>query len=230
MSLFLDLIFPKFCLGCKKPGNYLCLNCLQKIPLVKLTLCPLCEKPSPYGLTHPACKTSLGLDGMVVLSDYRGITRTLIQKVKYKSVFDLSKTLADIFIQQYPSFFFTPDMVTFIPLYPSREKARGFNQSLLLAKLLAKNYGWAFVQILKRVKNNKPQMSINNYQLRRKNIKGAFAVQQAGLIKGKDVVIVDDVTTTGATILEATKVLKRNGVRTVWGMVLARKQPNSIVS
>lgn len=162
---------------------------------------------------------------MIVLSNYQGITKTLILKVKYKSVFDVSKTLIDIFIQQHPSFPFLPDLVTYIPLYPSREKERGFNQSLLLAKLLAENYGWAFARILTRIKNNKPQMSINNFQLRKRNIKGVFSIKPTALIKGKNVVIIDDVATTGATIFEATKVLKRNGAKTVWGMVMARKQP-----
>lgn len=166
---------------------------------------------------------------MIVLSDYQGITKTLILKVKYKSVFDVSKTLIDLFIQQHFFFPFSPDLVTYIPLHPSREKERGFNQSLLLAKLLAENYGWPLARILTRIKNNRPQMSINNFQLRKKNIKGVFSIKPAVLINGKNVLIVDDVATTGATIFEATKVLKRNGAKTVWGTVMARKQPKPVI-
>lgn len=225
LKLILELIFPRFCLGCYKPGSYLCHQCQNKIPFIKITLCPLCERPSPYGQTHPGCQASFSLDGLTILSDYGGLTKTVIKKLKYHSVFELTTTLVQLFLKKYPQLPIKADFITFIPLHSRRERERGFNQALLLTKLLAKNYKIPCCPFLVKKINTQPQMSINNWQQRKANVKNVFSFCKTYVLKEKTVILVDDVATTGATLGEAAKVLKRNGACKVWGLVVARKVP-----
>jgi len=112
-----------------------------------------------------------------------------------------------------------------IPLNKKRSNWRGFNQTELLGRMIASSFGWKFSSnLLLRKKFTKPQAGLGKKE-RRKNVKDAFAINpQFAKIKNDnlEVVIFDDVFTTGSTLKEACKVLKRNGFKTVWGLVLAK--------
>ncbi|PIU36129.1 hypothetical protein COT03_00665, partial [Candidatus Shapirobacteria bacterium CG07_land_8_20_14_0_80_39_18] len=87
MSL-LDLVFPKHCVSCGRAGNYFCPKCLTTIKRVR-QICPVCERPTPFGQTHTFCRTRNSLDGLISLFTYEGIIRGAIHKLKYKFVTDL---------------------------------------------------------------------------------------------------------------------------------------------
>ncbi len=223
LNPILDLFLPKLCFGCQKPGSYLCPSCYKSIIFTTTPLCPICEKPSPFGYTHPGCKTSLSIDGMFVLGDYSGILRKMIHYLKYRNVFSLTDTLVAILLEHYPIELPNFDLIIPIPLHPKRLKERGYNQAEILGKLFCQKKSLSFSnQILIRHRQTPAQMTIRNLKERRKNIIGAFSYTQKIAIAGKTIALVDDVATTGATIFEAAKVLKRNGAKTVWGIVLAR--------
>ena len=110
-------------------------------------------------------------------------------------------------------------LVTGVPLHKSRQKERGFNQSSLIAEKVADYLSIPFDEnVLKRVKNTKIQSGLVRKE-RMKNIRGAFELVED--VKGKKVLLVDDVWTTGSTMRECVKVMKKNGAREVWGLVLA---------
>lgn len=164
---------------------------------------------------------------MVVLGDYSGILRQMVHFLKYKNVFSLGETLIDLFSTQ-PSFWFPKfDFLTPIPLHRSRLLERGYNQAAILAKILSMKKNWRYQEdILIRKLPTTPQMSISDTNTRRKNIKGAFVLKETKMVENKIIGLVDDVATTGATIFEGARVLKRNGAKMVWGIVLARSLPN----
>lgn len=222
LQFILDLIFPKLCFGCGKPGNYVCSSCEKLITFTRIPLCPICEKPSPRGTTHQKCLTKLSINGMYVLGDYRGILRKLIHELKYKNVYTVSETLID-YILKYQDFFFTGfDFITAVPLYKNRLKERGYNQAEILATILKSRIHKPYKNLLERIHPTLPQMSIKDQKKRKINVKGAFSLIEKNIVVGKNILLVDDVATTGATIFEAAKVLKQNGAKSVWGLVIAR--------
>ena len=109
-----------------------------------------------------------------------------------------------------------------VPLFSSKLKKRGYNQSEILAKELSKKFKIPFQNILERTRNTKTQVGLSNID-RKLNIKNAFSFNnQKSVISNQSIFLVDDVVTTGSTLKEAAKVLKRNGVKRVIGLTLAR--------
>ena len=109
-----------------------------------------------------------------------------------------------------------------IPLHRSREQRRGFNQSSLLAEELARRLDLPVVSALSRIKATEQQIDMKSYPDRRRNVADAFKIIDAGAVKEKTAVLIDDVSTSGATLFEAAKVLRNGGAKTVWAIVIAK--------
>ena len=227
----LDLIFPKRCVGCGKFGTYLCKKCSLRIELVEMPVCPACQRQAIGGKTHPKCYTRYGLDGLAAATRYRGPVKAAIRKLKYRWVTDLGETLANLLVENLWRFSLPKEVVLVpIPLHVRRKNWRGFNQAELLVKILAIKFGLSHANLLMRRVETKPQVVFNK-KGRKENIKGAFVLRHfcklsaqdkmISDIKGKDIVLVDDVFTSGATMMEAAKVLKQAGARSVFAMTVA---------
>ena len=226
----LDLLFPISCLGCGKFGQYFCPECLRKVAFATVQKCSVCNKPTINGLTHSICKSKYSLDGAIAVFLFRGIIRKAIIKIKYKFIFDLGAILAKLtvgglrFNYSFLPFLGEKDwVITPVPLYPKRERWRGFNQSQLIGRQIAKRLGLPFVDnLLVRTKDTTPQMQLSRCQ-RLKNLRGAFRlnpVYSLSIINYK-FILFDDVSTTGATLRECGKVLKKAGAGKVWGLTIA---------
>ena len=237
IDLVLDVIFPKICLSCNHYfDSYVCEKCLKKIKFAEIPKCPICEKPTRFGESHAKCRGRLGIDGMTVGADYSDETvQKIIHKFKYKGITNASFDLIEKFL--YPKInsrgfpWETPTLITFVPMHPDKERKRGYNQSEILAKEIGKVLNLPVVKLLKRTKYNVSQMSLKKMEERRKNVENIFRPSPlrgfgaaSEYFTGMNIILVDDVTTTGSTLFEATRVLKENGVKWVWGMVLARRQ------
>lgn len=225
----LDFIFPKRCVSCKKQGSYLCQNCFVYLSFDVKSLCLICDKPTFNNLTHPACKRKYAIDGCFSALTYNKTTQKLIYNFKYKPYLkDLTTVLTDLFYEsiiQNENFnqelkkggwFLVP-----IPLSNAKLKKRGYNQSEIIAKILSKKFKIPVQNILKRVRDTKTQVGMSNID-RKLNIKNAFIPNTKYSIRNTNVILVDDVVTTGSTLKEAANVLKRNGARKVIGLTLAR--------
>jgi ComF family protein len=124
-----------------------------------------------------------------------------------------------------------------VPLFAAREKMRGFNQARLLAEAAVKRLRrlepeWALrldVQVLERVKDTRALYTLNPTQ-RRASLRGAFRVADAEAVRGREVMLIDDILTTGATARECARVLKRAGAAKVWVVTTAKAQPESVQS
>ena len=111
-----------------------------------------------------------------------------------------------------------------VPLHKKRYNWRGFNQAFLLSKYIAKEFHlMVYEDLLIRQKNTKPQSKIKSMIKRRENINGVFSIVKNEFLKNKNIIIVDDVCTTSATLNECAKELKNAGVKNVWGLVVARR-------
>ncbi|MCX6704985.1 MAG: ComF family protein [Candidatus Woesebacteria bacterium] len=220
----LDLIFPKTCLGCGKEGPYICSDCLTKVRLTK-PICPYCERSSIDGFTHIKCAKKLGLDGLTSVWEYEGVVRKAILSLKYKYSTLVGEELTDHFFHQLLTG--CPPVkagaLVPVPLYWYRENTRGFNQSVEVGKTVAAQMGWKFVpNLLIKKKTTISQVELKGND-RRQNLKGVFSLNPNYVLRTLySVLVFDDVFTTGSTLREAAKVLKRAGVEKVWGLTIAR--------
>lgn len=188
----------------------------------------MCGQPSIGGLTHPGCQKPYGLDGLTAVFAYKGIMEKAIKKLKYRFLTDVAADLVELFLsfagenQAFVRFCQKQPVLVPIPLHPQRERWRGFNQARLLGQLIANNLELEFnPNLISRVKQTNPQVDLSKTQ-RRQNLAGAFKLSQSQSALPKAVLLFDDVWTSGATLKEATKVLKRNGVKEAWGLTIAR--------
>ena len=224
----IDLIFPKRCLECNKEGQYICQNCITKVQILK-PVCPYCEKSSIDGFTHIKCKKKLCLDGLCGVWRYGGVIKKAIQALKYKYATEIVQELCGYFVPELAKLsiknIFTTDFAFIpIPIYWHRENVRGFNQSEEIGKIIANKMVWKFdPNLLMRTKSAKPQAGLTVAD-RKKNLRGVFSVpiHDSSFIIPNSVILFDDVFTTGSTLHEACKILKRNGVEKVWGLTVAR--------
>lgn len=176
------------------------------------------------GKTHPGCQNRWRLDGLVVVCRYQGPVKRAITKIKYKWVYDIEKILVDVLVDALWKFDLPGDLILVpVPLHAKRKRWRGFNQAEILAKDLAKRFSQPYEAVLGRNRETKTQVGLKRDE-RRENVKGAFSLDSlidGRKIGGKDFLLVDDVYTSGATMAECCRVLKRAGAREVWGMAVA---------
>ncbi len=233
-NFILDLFFPISCLGCnisknksRNPEGYLCLDCFRKIEINNWAFCPKCNKKL---ISLEPCKTHKN-NPLKILGAATNYENALVKKIileyKYNFIEPLANPLTEILKKYYLAVFdqqltSKKPLVTFIPLYPARYRWRGFNQAEILAKKFASDLNLEFDKTLKRKKFKKPQMKIKSYQARFENIKNSFEIIDARKIKNKEIILIDDISTTGATLMEGAKILKQNGAKKIYGLVIAK--------
>jgi len=224
-----DTLFPINCVSCKQDGVWICDHCLNKIPQNTIHYCLNCKRQTKQGEFCYDCASAFHLDRVWIASDFQNKTiNKLIKLYKYDFARDLSEVLGFFLydflrtqiITPWKNFNHEKVLVIPVPLHNKRKRWRGFNQSEKLAQLIARQTEIPIeTKSLKRVRLKQPQASLKK-EARLKNIQNVFAWQSTNLNK-KNIILIDDVTTTGATLNECAKVLKANGANEVWGLVLA---------
>jgi len=222
----LDFFFPLRCPGCNQKGTWFCDDCLAKLKLVEGLTCAVCGGEAVKGITHPRCQGKYTLDRLVSIYQYDGAIKTAVAWLKYKDVTGLAGILANLMVEEVGELgldFGPATIIVPVPLHWQRAWKRGFNQAELLARPLGQGLGLEVRDdFLRRVRNTKSQTKLR-YAERRKNVAGAFLVPEAKVleVKSQDILLVDDVSTTGATLGACANALKRAGARYVWGLTLA---------
>jgi len=238
-DFILDMIFPIHCIACDKIGAWICDECFRKIILKNEQVCPLCKKSfTANGETCFSCRYESDIDGVLVASFYRKdkaktILAKLIHYYKYRFISDINLPLGKILEKSILlSSLKLPDIIVPVPLHHRRLRWRGFNQSQLLAHYLGINLTPGleipvFKNIILRNRYTLPQMQVKNRLDRKNNVKGAFIFNKKEFhskqIKDKNILLVDDIITTGSTLFECAKVLKKNGAKKAYAIVLARQ-------
>jgi len=237
-NFFLDLFFPKFCLGCNREGDFLCQDCRAALDICQYNYC-LCDKPKRLPADSQSGKCSLcqtkKLDGLFYALSYqeKQLTKKLIYQFKYQPYLkELSKDLASLIAEHLILSGKNTDQIWQdailipVPLHKKKFNERGYNQSQELAKELSKILKISVASnCLIKTKSTTPQMELNRDE-REKNLLGTFVIARSNRdkqsIKDKKVFLVDDVYTTGSTMHECAKVLKSAGAKSVWGICIAR--------
>jgi len=161
------------------------------------------------------------LDGVIYLCSYAGALRKTLKSIKYNQKIKQSEALRELLppiTELFPNEHF--DMVVPVPLHKKRYRERGYNQSELIFRMWAKNNGVPWVDLLTRTKGTAPQWQLLQ-QARRENVRGVFYVGQPSVVAGTKILLVDDIFTSGATLEECAKSLKKSGAAIVRSLTLA---------
>lgn len=220
----LDLLFPRWCLGCGREGSLICPSCRQKLPTIEPPLCPQCGVPQPGGILCPACiNHKHAIDGIRSPFRFEGIIRQAIHQLKYKNLRASAEPLAEILWSYLSDNPISGEVLVPVPLHGKRLRERGYNQSELLAREMGKINGLPVVTgCLTRSRHASPQARAASSSQRQENVAGAFSCRN-GSLKDKRVILIDDVATSGATLEACAAVLKTGGAAAVWGLTLARE-------
>ncbi|MBM3256969.1 MAG: ComF family protein [Candidatus Liptonbacteria bacterium] len=223
----LDLFFPPRCLSCNtaisSAKDALCLSCFSSISLEQTLRCGEClaRIPEEKRICHKSFPYILG-----AASHYSDPhIRALIQGLKFRHAHAAAEVLGSLlakYLQNVPlqlsAFTILP-----IPLSSKRERERGYNQSALLARSLQTHIQIPILEnVLVRIKHSDPQSQLEKWELRRENVREAFRVINPDLLPKSKILLLDDVTTSGATFFEAAKVLRENGARQILAIAAAK--------
>ena len=232
----LDSLFPRDikCIFCgdeltRESENSTCNKCLKSLPFIKRK-CQRCGGEMHLGLGNICKNCKLNNHNFVqarsVFNYDEGVTK-VIHMLKYRGKLYLAKPMSKFMAQELAIWDVSPDMITAVPLHKNREKERGYNQSRLLAENIAKYVKLPYVEIVDKIVDNPSQTQLG-YEKRRENVKGVYKLKPniRRKIKGKKILIVDDIFTTGATVDELSKVLLDGGASEIFVLTFAQGVPD----
>lgn len=226
------LFYPPHCVNCSialENEESLCEECQKSMEPISAPFCEVCSQPFegmfPSEFTCSNCEER-DLSFSCSVSAYRskGIVRELVHRFKYNRETHLRRQLAawlaesllDVRIQSEPFELLVP-----VPLHPTRQRKRQFNQAEVLARSVAKRHGLPVLNALRRIRKTESQTRLDRRE-RMENLRNAFELRKNVDVSGRHLVLVDDVFTTGSTIGECARVLKGAGASSVRAITVAR--------
>ncbi len=232
-NFILNTLFPNKCLNCNvyTYQSLLCPDCFNSLKIYNYFICPQCYKKIDFtNLNFCHHFEPSTVKAILACTDYSDKTiKTIIHKFKYEHFLSLTNLLENLIqssLTNYQDYFQANNyLIIPVPLYWVKTKRRGFNQSIVIAKLISKFLNVPCNdKLLIRHKNNPPQAKINDPLLRQQNVSNIFKINDLlkSTLKNKNIILVDDVFTTGSTLNECAKVLKQNGANLIVAICLAR--------
>lgn len=220
-TALLDLFFPPRCPGCGRVGDLFCSACRAQVEPIVEPVCRLCGRPMAQAALCPACRDrGSQLDGIVAAVLFTGPIREAIHSLKYANGRALAAPLAVYMAEAWRRAELCGDCLVPVPLHASRQAERGYNQSALLARVLAVTIGLPVNETWVTRRKATRQQALLNAIERRENVKDAFFCQAAAA--GKRIVLIDDVCTTGSTLEACAAAVRAAGATSVWALTLAR--------
>ncbi|KAF0221447.1 MAG: amidophosphoribosyltransferase-like [Geobacteraceae bacterium] len=233
-AALIDMLFPPLCHLCKAfipdAGDvHLCSGCLENNSRLSSPLCIVCGAPffTEEGIDHlcSGCSTAPPhFTAARAAMLFEGTVKELIHRFKYDKKVQLRRPLGILAAQGLSTFASaaSPDLVIPVPLHVKRLKERGFNQAVLLGEVLAGHWRLPLSRDnLRRTRWTEPQINLSVAE-RTSNVRGAFGIKSPCAVKGKRIILVDDVYTTGSTVAECAKTLKQSGAEKVFVVTVAR--------
>lgn len=234
----LNLMYPKnikcmFCADEMNQNSYNCTceECLNVITFIKNS-CDKCGSPmneNQQGVCIKCKKRNFNFVQAKSVFVYEGLPLKVVHNVKYNACKYLVEYMTKYLLDVYSTWNVFPDIVTNVPMFFTKEKERTYNQSKLLAQIFAKQARLPFEELCAKVVDTESQTNLNTLE-RIENVKDSFAFkpEHFKLIKGKTVLIIDDVITTGATTSEISKVLLESGAKACYVLSFAHTKINQI--
>lgn len=235
----LDFVFPAECTYCHKFSGddrvaIFCQSCWDKIAIISGPVCPQCGQPyvsevalqkTPHFMCG-ACRTrKIFFDRAVTTAYYETVLKEAIHQFKFNHKTGLGKHLAQLMIDHLSEELAISQYhaILPVPLHKIRQRRRGYNQSAILARHIARHYQIPLiVNNLVRIRYTDSQALLKGQKARQANVKNAFRVTHPTSLCDKHVILIDDVLTTGATVNECSKTLKEAGVKSILVFTLSR--------
>lgn len=217
----LEVVFPARCASCRKPGAAMCDECVARFAFITPPFCSVCS--SQLQDANDKCPNERNhqthVESIRAMGWFEGTLREAIHALKYDGRKDVAPLLAELLYKQSLSI---PqvDYITAVPLHSDRQRQRGYNQSYLLASELAARVKRPYVEGLERTRATADQIGLGPAD-RKKNVNGAFEAF-GSRVHGADILLIDDVCTTSATMDACAKALRDGGAKRVRGLVVAR--------
>lgn len=226
-----DLLFPPVCLGCERRLDssrppLFCPDCLVELAFIRSPYCGRCGMPFVTGADHlcgDCLSDHFAFDLARSLLLYQPPIAAIILALKFGGhLTALTSLEALVARSECVRSFAEPDLVLPVPLHPGRLRKRGFNQALLLARGCFPHWRHKInTGLLVRSRQTTPQSQLSGKE-RRSNLRNVFTLSHPSAVAGKRVLLVDDVFTTGSTVNECSKVLRKNGAERIEVFTLAR--------
>ena len=218
LQRIVELFTPHECLVCSRSGGIVCDNCLPKLATASAGTCVRCNRLSALGRTCKFCKNYLLISGVSVASYYDGPVKELILRLKFQRDRSATRVGAELISIRIDPLKLPFDLVTSVPVSAARYRERGYNQSELIARAVAKKLDIPYRTLLGR-SSGEHQLG-KDRKTRIEQVRGVFYAY--GPINRNRILIIDDVVTTGATLNACAGELKSAGARNVWGAVIAK--------
>lgn len=213
LEKLLDLLFPPRCPFCRsilRDGERtVCAACDKSLPR---TNAASCEQSFPH---VEKCFSPLYYDGTV---------RQSLLRYKFGGMSVYSEKYSEFILKCIDENKVSCDIITWVPLSAARRRRRGYDQAELLARCLAKRRGIDCKRLIVKIRNNPAQSGTASADMRKKNVSGVYRVVDGAEIRGRTVLLVDDIVTTGSTLGECARVLKSAGAAQVFAATLARNR------
>jgi len=221
----LDLVFPPVCGGCEKIGSRWCEECQQRVQVLRGTLCEVCGLPLEGANICNSCLADKPhFRALRAWAVYDDPVKKALHKLKYRRDIALGDALAEYMAPFVRGLDWYVDMIVPIPLGRQRYKDRGYNQVGMIARPLSLALGVRFApKMLIRRKETRTQVGLTR-QERLENVREAFEVGTEA--RGKSILVLDDVSTTGATLSSSAKALYSSGAKDVFALTVARALPH----
>ncbi len=218
----LDWLYPPQCGGCGRANARWCLDCQGKVHRLPETICHCCGQIlDVVGVCAQCQSCPPAFNALRSWANFDGPVRNALHRLKYKRDIALGEALARHLIEMLDGLAWPVDCVTPVPIGLARRAERGYNQTTFLALPVALALGLSYRPAgLKKVRHTRTQVGLNSEQ-RRANVAGAFEANPK-IVAQKSVLVIDDVTTTGATLLACAEALLNAGARQIYGLTLAR--------
>jgi competence protein ComFC len=227
-----SLLYPPACTLCggkTRAGEYLCEQCEAKVTRIVAPFCQQCSEPFEGAITSAftcanCAHRSIYFDAAVAAYRGRGVVRQIIHDFKYGRQAHLQHIVARWLCEALDDERLRGrqfDLIVPVPLHPTRQRERGFNQADLLAKLLSARISIPCKPVLERIRYTTPQTALDRTE-RMENLHNAFRLRKNTDVRGLQVLLIDDVLTTGSTLSECARVLKRAGASSVHAAMAAR--------
>ena len=221
-----SLVLPLYCLGCAREGDVICIQCAAQLPKLELPFCRVCADPGVQGVCRDCRQLSPQLLGNLVGIRapflMEGLLREAIHSFKFRNYRAASPCLAELLADYLDSNPLPGDVLLPVPLHQKKLRERGYNQAALLARELGKRVGIPVEEkLLVRTRHTSPQVAAPSAAQRRTNAEGAFSCRTGAA--GRNIILVDDVCTSSATLRSCAAALKAGGAASVWALTLARE-------
>lgn len=233
LNALIDFVFPPLCHNCKAfipdaGALHICPACREQIQLITSPICHVCGIPFAGTGDDHACGKCLthqpSFDIARAAAVHEGDFRNLIHTFKYNRKIHLRRPLALLAVELLTGFVRQekPELILPVPLHTERLRKRGFNQAILLGELLSREWKIPMERrTLLRLRRTEPQVALSAAE-RRDNVKGAFGISATAKLTGKRILLLDDVMTTGSTVDECARTLKKAGASRVIVVTMAR--------